>query len=100
MNKYQFMVDFNLPTTINDNFKSLIPYQKAVVDKFMEEGIITNYALSLEKGKLWMIVNAASEFEVLDHLADLPLSPYMKADIGMLNFFISNKANVPDFSMN
>jgi len=100
MNKYQFMVDFNLPLTINDNFRDLIPYQKAVVDKFMEEGIIANYALSLEKSKLWMIIKASSEFEVLNLLADLPLTPYLKADISMLDFFIVNKSNVPDFSMN
>ncbi|MEO1627497.1 MAG: hypothetical protein AAFV25_20265, partial [Bacteroidota bacterium] len=61
-NDYQFMVDFTMPEVLSDDFMNLIPYQRAMVQRYFNEGKLLNYALSLENAKLWAIFSANSEY--------------------------------------
>lgn len=97
---YHFMVDFTLPHALSDEFMSLIPYQSTMVKSLFSEGKLVNYALSLENAKLWAIFSANSELEVMDLIADLPLTKFMKVEISMLTFFNSEHETMPSFSMN
>lgn len=97
---YQFMVDFKLPDTLSEEFMSLIPYQRAIINKFFREGKILNYALSLESSRLWAVFNADSELEVMEMLSDLPLTEYMQVEISILTFYNSMEPMMPNFSMN
>ena len=97
---YQFMVDFTLPETLSEEFMSLIPYQRAVINKFFKEGKMLNYALSLENSRLWAVFNANSELEVMEYLADLPLTAYMEVEISMLTSYNSTEPAMPHFSLN
>lgn len=98
--EYQFMVDFTLPEVMTDEFISLIPNQRASINELFEEGVLINYALSLEKSKLWAIVTANSEMEVMEYIATLPLSRFMVVEINMLTFFNTKPKHIPEFSMN
>ena len=98
--EYQYMVDFKLPNTLTQDFMDLVPYQRMAVNKLFEEGKLVNYALSLENSKLWAVFTAKSELEVMDMIADLPLTPYMKVDINLLTFYNDAKTQIPKFSMN
>ena len=98
--EFQFMVDFTLPGVLTEEFMELIPYQRVVVNKYFEEGKLLNYSLSLEKSKLWAVFNANSELNVMDLIADLPLTSFMTVEISMLTFYNSMDPAMPNFSMN
>ncbi len=97
---YQFMVDFSLPDVLSEEFMGLIPYQRAVINRLFKEGKLINYALSLENSKLWAVFSANSEMEVMDIIADLPLTSFMDVEISMLTFYNTVQAEMPNFSMN
>jgi len=97
---YQFMVDFTLPTVLSEEFMGLVPYQRAAVNRFFSEGKLLNYSLSLENSKVWAVFQANSEMEVMNLIADLPLTEYMTVEISMLTFFNTKEPNIPDFSLN
>ncbi len=99
-NTYNYMVDFSLPEVLTEEFMSLIPYQRAAINRFFKEGKLVNYALSLENSKLWAVFNANSEMDVMDMIADLPLTSFMNVEISMLTFYNTMSPEVPDFSMN
>lgn len=98
--EYQYMVDFTLPEVLSDEFMTLIPYQRARVNQFFNEGKLVNYALSLETSKLWAVFTANSEMDVMELIADLPLTKFMKVQISMLTFYNTAQENMPAFSLN
>jgi len=98
--KYQFMVDFTLPNTLTPSFMDLVPSQRAVVNRFLQEGKLASYSLSLDNLKLWAVFNANSEVEVMDMIADFPLSGFMDVEISLLTFNHTSKSEVLVFSMN
>lgn len=98
--EFQFMVDFTLPDSLSDEFMTLVPYQRAAVSRLFKDGRLSNYALSIENSKLWAVFNANSEMEVMDMIADLPLTEFMKVEISMLTFFNAKSPSLPQFSRN
>ena len=94
------MVDFTLPEVLTDEFMTLIPYQRARVNQYFTEGKLINYALSLETSKLWAVFTANSEMDVMELIADLPLTKFMKVNISMLTFYNTGQEHMPAFSMN
>jgi len=100
MMKYKFMVDSILPDVLTDEFMSMVPFQRAVVDHLLSEGRMLSYALSLDTGRLWAIFNAESEMEVYEMLMTLPLTEFMTYDISMLTLFNLKEQPLPSFSSN
>ncbi len=98
--EYQFLIDFTLPANLDEEFMDLIPYQRAMVNRLFKDGVLLNYALSLESSRLWCIINATSELEVQTIIKDLPLTEFMEFEINMLTFYNSMQPVTPDFSMN
>lgn len=94
-----FMVDFSLPQELSHSFLELVPYQEAVISDYLSQGKLINYAISLEKSKIWAVFSASSEVEVLEMLIDFPLTKYMQVEISLLQQY-NHKANSPSFSMN
>lgn len=94
-----FMVDFSLPKEPSATFLDLVPYQEAVISDYLSKGKLVNYAVSLEKSKMWAVFSASSEVEVLEMLIDFPLTKYMQVEISLLHQYNSN-AYAPSFSMN
>ncbi|MEQ1745584.1 MAG: muconolactone Delta-isomerase family protein [Saprospiraceae bacterium] len=97
----QYMVVFTLPPQpFNDLFLSLIPDQRQVVNKLLQEGKILNYALSLENSKLWAVFSVESETELLELITSLPLTDFMLVHINELTFFQAATAFTSSFSVN
>ena len=94
------MVDFTLPNILDPKFMDLIPYQRAAVNRFLDEGKLVSYSLSLDSQKLWAVFNANSEVEVLDMIVDLPLTKFMEVEISLLTFHNVTKSENLHFSMN
>ena len=98
--EYQFMVDFSLPKVLSEDFLRQIPHQRAKVNKLFRDGKLINYALSLDNSKIWAIVNADSELDVLELISQLPLSRFMQYKINLLTLFNSVSVESPMFSSN
>lgn len=94
-----FMVDLSLPEEICNEFLDLVPYQQAVVSQYLTQGKLLNYALSLEKAKVWAIFSAESEVEVMEMLIDFPLTRFMQVEISLLHQYDYNSSS-PSFSLN
>jgi len=96
---YQYMVDFTFNGTLSEEFFDLIPYQRVMVNKFFQQGKLVNYALSIEKAKVWAIFNANSESEVQQMINKLPLIKFMEVEISLLSQLDGQKVE-PVFSLN
>ncbi len=97
---YEYMVTFDLPKYFDDEFTSLIPAQRAVVDKLMNGGIITSYAVSLESSSLWVTMIAENEFEINEIITGFPIADKCGYSISRLAFRNSVNVLVPQFSLN
>lgn len=81
-----YMVEFELPNLLPAAFLERIPAQRSKIDELMVKGKIRSYSLSENRSKLWVIVVAKSEFEVMELLETLPLSDFMTPTITALMF--------------
>lgn len=97
---YEFMIDIDLPVPFTDEFLALVPRQRAIVNKLMNEGSITGYALSIEAGKLWITVLAETETDVIRMLDGFPITAHIFYKINKLTFHNSASFQVPNFSLN
>lgn len=96
----QFMIDFVLPRIVTQEFISLIPNQRAEVNRLMEQGKIIGYTLTLTRSKLWAVIVAENEEEVLEIISAFPLLKFMRFDIHPLAFHQSISLGLPSISLN
>lgn len=96
----QFMVDITLPSELTEEFLSLIPKQRALVNQLFNQGKLTSYSLALDRSKLWATIVAESEEEAVHLLSLLPLRKYMEVEIHRLAFHQNTTHNLARISMN
>jgi muconolactone delta-isomerase len=84
MNEYMIIVRF--ATSFNEEFASLIPEQRAQINRLMEKGIITSYSLSADRGTLWVTLLATSVEAVEKTLRMMPLFKFMRYEVVELMF--------------
>ena len=98
MNK--FMVEFDLPSPLTVDFFSSIPDQHYAVEKLMTAGIIMSYTLSADQSKLWIIMTADSEDELIRLLGTLPLTTFMTSRTYPLAFHNIGAFRMPQTILN
>jgi hypothetical protein len=91
----QYMVEVQLPVYMSDAFIALIPRQRALINKWLQQGVVTSYSLALDRSKLWVTFNVNSEEEVRLRLEQFPVAPFVDYTIFELAF-----SEVVDFSIN
>lgn len=97
----QYMVDFTLPTRLSDKFNSLVPNQRALINRYFSDGKLLSYAVSLERARVWAVFTARDENEVRDMVDALPLTRFMPDyDIHVLTFYNLLSTQMPNFSVN
>ena len=96
----QFMVEFAVPNPFPENLVIKIPSQRMVVNHLLEDGKIQSYALSMERDRLWCVVNAEDELEVMRIINEFPLIDYLEPTITELMFNKAIVMKVPAFSLN
>ncbi len=96
----QFLVEFDLPDSFTERFISLIPQQRVKVNQLMRSGKLTNYALSMDRLKLWVFFVAESEQEVMDLINEFPLIDMMRPTIFPLMFHENVSFQFPVMSLN
>ena len=97
---YEYMVTFDLPKYFDEEFTSLIPAQRAVVNQLMKGGIITSYAVSLESSKLWVTLIAETETEIREIILGFPIAGKVDYRISKLAFRNTVNSLVSNFSLN
>lgn len=95
-----YMVEFNLPNPLPETFIALIPEHRAKVNELMITGRIVTYTLAADRQKLWAVVNAENEQEIMDLLAELPLTRWMQFSIHALGFLLTTHASLPKLFLN
>ena len=93
------MVEFDLPETFTEEFLALIPRQRYVINTMLAQGSIKSYSLAIDRSKLWEVMLGDSEFDVMENIAQMPLSGYMTPNISELMFHNAADA-VMQFSLN
>src|SRR5437868_6497767 len=99
-NKNSFLAEIELRNAFGMEFMSLIPAQRKHIDELMNQGKVVNYALAIDRAKLWVTFEAKNEEEVMDILATFPLIKFMKPDITELAFLDSIHSGFPHLSLN
>ena len=94
-----FMVEFELPGILTEEFIRLIPSQRNFVNQLLADGKIRSYSLSLDRSRLWVVFAAEAELEVLETIAQFPLGNHMTPHIQELAFH-NAQDTVLQFSMN
>ena len=98
MNTYMIIID--LPTNLTKEFIALIPKQRAKIDELMDEGKIIQYALAIDRSKLWVTVAAKSEVKAREIISSFPLIDYMEPELIALAFHNSISTELPKLIMN
>lgn len=96
----QFMVEIQLPAVMSEEFTAKIPAQRKKVNEMMENGTLMSYALSDDFSRLWCVVRAESEFEVMTIVSEFPLIDFMDPKISKLMFNNVVALRLPMFSLN
>ena len=95
-----FMFSIQLPRELTKEFLSLIPKQRILIDKLMEDGKVIQYSLALDRSQLWVTIAANSERKAIDIYSTLPLVDFMRPTIYELAFQNSISNQLPKLIMN
>jgi hypothetical protein len=96
----QFMVEIALSEIMTEEFTKKIPAQRQKVNEMMEQGVLMSYALAEDRSKLWCVVKADNEYEVMSIVSEFPLVDYMNFVISELMFNNMVALRLPLFSLN
>ncbi len=95
-----FMADIQLPVDQGQKFMDKIPEQRSVVDELMDEGKISNYAVSLDRSKLWVLLEANDIHEAEHIIQSFPILEDIEYSISELLFNQRAIFDIPSFSLN
>jgi len=82
----QHMIDISLPADPDEEFFALVPHQRAHIDKLLEQGVVMGYSLSIDRSKLWIVLNARNEQHAIEILSAFPMFSYFELTIYPLMF--------------
>jgi hypothetical protein len=95
-----FQIHITLPEIFTPRFAALIPQQRERVNQLLEDRIILNYALDMDRSQLWVTIQAKNQEAVMDILSTFPIIKEVKVDIFELAFFDSAPIGLPELIMN
>lgn len=95
---YRYMVQFNFGT-FNLEMEEMIPRQRLVVDRLFDQGVLITYTLAADKSKLWAVIQADSESELLSYIESFPMTNYSDYTYNEVMFHDSSQF-IPSISLN
>jgi len=98
MNEY--FIEINFPTSFDDDFKMLIPRQRDIIELMIDKGIIVDFAVSLDDGKMWVAIIAGSENDARDMIKEFPIYRFITYKIHKISLHKGLNFAVPQFSLN
>jgi len=95
----QYMVEFDVPRPVLEEILDLVPDQRNILDDLFASGKLLSYTVSVDKTKIWAVMIAESESELLTYIDELPMTPYMDYDYYELMFY-NTVHFMPSMSLN
>lgn len=83
----QYMVEFEVPRPLTEDFLAMIPDQRHALDQLFTNGKLLSYTVASDRSKVWAVMIAESESELLRYIDELPMTPYMDFDYCELMFY-------------
>jgi len=96
----QYLVEFSLPVSLDEEFMQLIPQQQMEVGKMFRDRVLASYTLAKDKTKLWATFQVNDEIQVSNLIESLPLTHKMHYDIHELLFNEQVFTGIPAPSLN
>jgi muconolactone delta-isomerase len=96
----QYMIDIVLPAEPKAEFFALIPQQRSHIEKLLEQGVVLGYSLSLDRSRLWIVMNASNERDAVEILSAFPMFEYFEPTIYPLMFHNTSLTSLIKVSMN
>jgi muconolactone delta-isomerase len=97
--KRAFMVEFELPETMTEEFMALIPRHRYVINQMLVEGVVQGYSLALDRSRVWAVMVADSEEALMNEIDRMPLVDFMRPYVSELMFH-NSASSVLQFSLN
>lgn len=94
------MIDIDLPSSPSLEFLSLIPPQRAHINKLLGEGTVVSYSLSLDRSKLWVILTAQNADDAAALVSRFPLAGFFRTTIHPLVFHDGLTLSMTKVSLN
>ena len=95
-----FLVHITLPDVFTPKFWELVPKQTKRINDLLENRIILNYSLDMERKNVWVFIEAKDEKTVMDILSTFPIIKEVKTNIHELAFYDAAPLGMPDLIMN
>lgn len=81
------MVEFDVPETLSEDLLDLIPEQREAIDLLFSGGKLLSYTVANDRTRVWAVMIAGSESELISIIDELPMTPYMDYDYSELIFY-------------
>ena len=98
--KNTFLVHIELPDIFTTRFMSLIPRQRVIINKLLENKTLLSYSLDMERQNVWAFIDAKNEQEVMDLISTFPIIKDVKVNITELAFYDTAPIGLPELNMN
>lgn len=95
-----FMVHLTLPEHFNSEMWDVIPSQRTLVNDLMENRVILNYSLDMERRNLWIFLEAKDITEVNAIIKQFPIIKFVTIRIHELAFHDSAPVGLPELILN
>jgi len=96
-----FVVSLRLPDAFDEEFIALIPSHRDFINQLLNEKIIEVYAISSDRSRGWVTINADDAAAVQAVVEQFPLYRYLHSvEIDELFIFDSAAARFPLISLN
>ena len=96
LRKYLVTINFFM----DDEFMTLVPPHRTYINFLINKGVIDSYAVSMESYRSWIMLNAESKEEVLEHLRKSPLFKYWTVEVDELFMYDGQTYRLPALQLN
>ncbi len=96
LNKYQVTLYFEM----DEDFMNLVPPHRVYINELIDKGIIDYYTVSLETQRCWIVINALTKTEVINHLKKSPLYKYWTVETDELFVYDAQNYRLPALQLN
>lgn len=94
--KYQVTIRFEM----NEEFMSLIPKHRSLINSLIDKQIIDSYAVSVQSQQGWIIINATSKVDAKKILSKSPLYKYWIVEVDEIFVYDGQMYRLPALQLN
>ncbi len=98
MNAY--LLEIDLPVVKTDDYLARLPEQREMIERLLQSGVISQFSLSADRTRAWLVVFAASQLDAENIVRKFPLYRYMTITFERLLFTSSSPIGAPVLIMN